>query len=201
MSRPVARFTSPSGAEGRAGAHLDALRACGAPAAAEPGLLAYLDLLAAWSPKVNLTGARTPEDRVLTLVAPVLPLVSLVPEGRVLDLGSGNGSPGLVLALLCPSLDVTLVEPRMRRVAFLREAARATHREDVKVFRGRHDEYPGPLARTVVVRALTLPLGDLAGLLEPGGRVLILGRPPAPAPGFTQEPAEAPDLHVYRRST
>jgi hypothetical protein len=89
----------------------------------------------------------------------------------------------------------------MRRVAFLREATRAAHREDVKVFRGRHDEYSGPLARTVVVRALTLPLQELSRLLEPGGLALILGRPPALAPGFTEEPGPARDLHVYRRST
>lgn len=163
--------------------------------------MAYLGLLAAWSPKVNLTGARTPEERVHTLVAPVLPLARLAPEGSVLDLGSGNGSPGLVLALLRPSLDVTLVEPRMRRVAFLREAARATDRPDVKVFRGRHDEYPGPPAEIVVIRALTLALGDLRGLIAPGGLVMILGRPPETAQGFTSLPCPVLDLHLYRCST
>lgn len=171
------------------------------PKAAEPGLRAYLDLLAAWSPRVNLTGARTPEERVATLVAPVLPLASLVPEGRVLDLGSGNGSPGLVLALLRPELVVTLVEPRMRRVAFLREAARAAGREDVTVFRGRHDEYPGPPAGTVLIRALSLPLSALAPLTDPGGLVVVVGRPPVEAPGFAEERSPAPDLHLYRRST
>jgi len=150
---------------------------------------------------VNLTGARTPEERVLTLVAPVLPLAPLVPAGSVLDLGSGNGSPGLVLALLRPSLDVTLVEPRMRRVAFLREAARATGRPDLKVFRGRHDEYPGPPVQTVVIRALTLALGDLRGLLVPGGLAMILGRPPKAAPGFSLEPSLVQDLHLFRCST
>ena len=178
-----------------------ALRALGVPEAAEPGLLAYLDLLAAWSSRVNLTGARTPEERVATLVAPVLPIALLAREGRVLDLGSGNGSPGLVLALVRPKLEVTLVEPRMRRVAFLREAARAAGREDVKIFRGRHDQYPGPPAGAVLVRALTLPLADLAPLTEPGGLVVVLGRPPAPAPGFSDEPSPARGLHCFRRST
>ena len=71
----------------------------------------------------------------------------------------------------------------------------------MKVFRGRHDEYPGPAARTVLVRALTLPLADLSGLTAPGGLVVILGRPAAPAPGFVKQPSPAPDLHLYRRST
>ena len=197
----MARSTSGLRDGGRGPAHLAALRACGAPPAAEAGLLAYLDLLAAWSPRVNLTGARTPEERVRTLVAPVLPLAPLVPVGSVLDLGSGNGSPGLVLALLRPTLEMTLVEPRLRRSTFLREALRATGLSAVKVFRGRHDEYPGPPARTVLVRALSLPLRELAGLTEPGGLVLILGRPPAPAPGFVEEPSPLADLHRYRRST
>lgn len=197
----MARSTNPSGPRDLGAAHRAALRALRVPEEAEAGLLAYLALLAAWSPRVNLTGARTPEDRVSTLVAPVLPLLALVPEGGVLDLGSGNGSPGLVLALLRPELKMTLVEPRLRRVAFLREAIRATGRDDVVVFRGRHDEYPGRPARTVLVRALTLALADLARLIEPGGRALILGRPLAPAPGFTEEPSPAPSLHLYRRST
>lgn len=197
----MARSTSRPGDLAPGPAHLAALGACGVPRLAQPGLLAYLELLAAWNARVNLTGARTPEERVRTLVAPVLPVASLVPEGSVLDLGSGNGSPGLVLALLRPTLEVTLVEPRMRRVAFLREAARATGRQDVRVFRGRHDEYPGPPARTVLVRALTLALPDLAELVQPGGLVMILGRPPAPAPGFAPEPSPARDLHCYRRST
>ena len=106
-----------------------------------------------------------------------------------------------MLALLRPQLQVTLVEPRLRRVAFLREATRATGREDVLVFRGRHDEYEGPAAGTVLVRALTLALGDLARLTLPGGLVLILGRPLAPAPGFAEEPSPAANLHLYRRST
>jgi 16S rRNA (guanine527-N7)-methyltransferase len=197
----VARSTSLPSDRSPGPAHRVALRACGVPPAAEAGLLAYLELLAAWSPRVNLTGARTPEERVVTLVAPVLPLRPLVAEGSVLDLGSGNGSPGLVLALLSPHLEMTLVEPRLRRVAFLREATRVTGRPDVQVFRGRHHEYPGPPARTVLVRALTLALADLAGLTGPGGLAIILGRPPAPAPEFAPEPSPTPGVHLYRRST
>jgi 16S rRNA (guanine527-N7)-methyltransferase len=134
-------------------------------------------------------------------VAPVLPLVPFVRPGPVLDLGSGNGSPGLVLALLRPDLEVTLVEPRLRRWAFLREATRVTGRSDVRVFRGRHLEWPGPPAETVLVRALALPLGELRALVRPAGRVLVLGRAPAPAPGFQAEPGPAPFVHVFERST
>lgn len=187
--------------ESRSGGHLEALRRLGVGAVAEKALLPYLDLLAAWSRRVNLTGARTAQERVLTLVGPVLGIVPLVPEGTVLDLGSGNGSPGLVLALLRPDLEVTLVEPRARRAAFLREAARATGRGDVEVFRGRHDAWPGPPARTVLLRALRLPLAEIAPLVAPGGAIIVLGRPLEPSPGFVAEPTPVSDRHLYRRST
>jgi 16S rRNA (guanine527-N7)-methyltransferase len=145
-------------------------------------LAAYLDTLAAWSRRVNLTGARTPEERVRLLVGDVLPAVAVPEPGTLLDVGSGNGSPGLVFALLRDDLDVTLLEPRARRWAFLREAARASGC-GVRVLRLRHDGYPGPPARTLTLRALALPLAELAGLVSPGGRIVVLGgRPEAGGP-------------------
>jgi 16S rRNA (guanine527-N7)-methyltransferase len=88
----------------------------------------YLDLVAAWNPRVNLTGARTAAERVAVLVGPVAPVAEALHPGLLLDVGSGNGSPGLVLALLRPDLPVTLLEPRQRRWAFLREAACSSRR-------------------------------------------------------------------------
>jgi 16S rRNA (guanine527-N7)-methyltransferase len=146
----------------------------------------YLDLLAAWSARVNLTAADTPEQRVDVLVAPALRAATLLGPGSLLDVGSGNGSPGLVLALLEPLRPATLLEPRARRWAFLREAARATGREDVQVLRQRHDAYPGPPAANVTLRGLRLPLAALEPLVAPGGRLLIFGPPPDPAGGWRQ---------------
>ncbi len=140
-------------------------------------LAAYLDTLAAWSQRVNLTGARTPAERVRLLVADVLAAAPLPAPGTLLDVGSGNGSPGLVFALLRDDLDVTLLEPRARRWAFLREAARAGGRT-VRVLRLRHDGYPGPPVRTLTVRAVALPLAELAGLVSPGGKVVVFGGRP-----------------------
>jgi 16S rRNA (guanine527-N7)-methyltransferase len=161
-------------------------------------LARYLDLLAAWSPRVNLTGARGPAERVRLLVEPVLAAAPLV-AGPLLDVGSGNGSPGLVLALLRPEVAVTLLEPRLKRWAFLREAARAAGRADVEVRRERHDQYPGEPAATVTVRALALPLEELRALVRPGGRLLVFGPGPSPGPGWTTEPPPAPGLHVLHR--
>jgi 16S rRNA (guanine527-N7)-methyltransferase len=147
---------------------------------------------------VNLTGARTPEERVRVLVAPVLPARSLPAPGRLLDVGSGNGSPGLVLALLRDDLEVTLLEPRQKRWAFLREAARRAGRA-VEVVRARHDAYPGPPAETVTVRALRLPLAVLRPLVAPGGRVVVFGETPPGEAGFRpEEPPPGLAAAVFR---
>jgi 16S rRNA (guanine527-N7)-methyltransferase len=182
------------------GEHRAALVHLGLAEAPVGRLVRYLDLLATWNSRVNLTGARTPDERVERLVAPVVHVAPALEAGRVVDVGSGNGSPGLVLALLRDDLEVCLLEPRQRRWAFLREAARAGGRPDVEVRRERHDGYGGPPAVTVTLRALALPLSALAPLVRPGGRVVVWGRTPETQAGFVEESAlAAPDRHVYRR--
>lgn len=184
---------------GGTGAHDPHLAALGLAPAEVAALARYLDLVAAWSARVNLTGARTPADRVAILIAPVVPAAPLLQSGLLLDIGSGNGSPGLVLAALRRDLSVVLLEPRQRRWAFLREAARTLGRADVDIRRIRHDGYEGAPAQTVSLRALSLPLGEIAPLTAVGGRVLAWGAPPAPDGSFTAEPSPRPDLHVRRR--
>jgi 16S rRNA (guanine527-N7)-methyltransferase len=164
-------------------------------------LAPFLALLDTWAGRANLTAA-PPADRVAVLVTPALALLPLLEPGPLLDVGSGNGSPGLVLALLRPDLPATLLEPRARRWAFLREAARAAGRSDIQVLRQRHDAYRGALAQSLTMRALRLPLAELAPLVRAGGRALVLGQPPAPAEAFRREqdvPGSAWPVHVFRR--
>jgi len=181
--------------------HRPALEALGLAGPTLARLEAYLDLLAAWSRRINLTGARTPEERVRTLVAGVLPAAALVEGGALLDIGSGNGSPGLVLGLLRDDQDVTLLEPRVRRWAFLREAVRVSGRERVTVLRLRHDSYRGAPAQTVTLRGLHLPLSELVPLVAPAGRVLLFGTAAAGVEPFSLEqnrPLPQGRLYVLR---
>jgi 16S rRNA (guanine527-N7)-methyltransferase len=174
----------------------------GLPDAVAAGLAAYLDTLAEWGRRVNLTAARTPAQRVELLVEKVLPCRHIPEPGTLLDVGSGNGSPGLVLALLRDDLEVTLLEPRSRRWAFLREAVRRCAMGRVRVLRVRHDTYPGGPARTVTLRALSLPLEQLAPLVAPEGQLLILGGRPRTAGPFEEAPpggARPGDVRVFRR--
>ncbi len=79
---------------------------------------------------------------------------------------------------------MTLLEPRARRWAFLREAARASGRAGIDVQRLRHDRYAGAPAETVTLRALALPLAELAGLVRPRGRLIVFGGRPQAGAGF-----------------
>jgi 16S rRNA (guanine527-N7)-methyltransferase len=136
----------------------------------------YLECLQRWSPKINLTGAETTEAVFNTLVLPVLGAQGLL-AGDVIDVGSGNGSPGLILAALRPDLSFTLLEPRSKRWAFLREAAREMGVHNVVALRDRSDAYRGPRATTVTIRAVGLVPESLQPLLVSGGCVLVFGGP------------------------
>lgn len=90
-------------------------------------LEAYAALLIRWSARINLVGRDTLADLWRRHMLDSAQLLPLIPEGAqgLIDLGSGAGFPGLVLAIL-GTRDVELVEADSRKAAFLREAARIT---------------------------------------------------------------------------
>jgi 16S rRNA (guanine527-N7)-methyltransferase len=165
--------------------HLAALERLGVPVDRQGPLTEYLRLVSAWNERTNLTGARNPEDRVRILIADPWRASGHVKAGRLIDVGSGNGSPGLILALLRPDLEVVLLEPRARRWAFLREAVRHLGvMARVGVERMRSSEFSGPAGNTVTLRAVGLRLEEVERLVLEGGEVLVFGGEPAPAVGF-----------------
>ena len=181
---------------GGSGEHGSLAGGLGLDPAAVARLTRYLDLLASWNERTNLTAARTPAARIDLLVRPVVALASRLSPGTLLDIGSGNGSPGLVLAAVRPDVQATLLEPRMRRWAFLREAARAMGLA-VDVRRQRHDQYGGPPAITVTIRALRLPPGEIVPLVAVGGRLIVWGLALPPHAGLTPEDGSLPGVHAY----
>lgn len=102
----------------------------------------------------------------------------LAPGARLCDIGSGAGLPGLVLAVARPDLDVVLLEPLLRRYAFLTETVGALPLANVTVIRARAEEMHGRLHTPVVTARAVATLGRLAEwalpLLEPGGELLAL---------------------------
>lgn len=102
-----------------------------------------------------------------------------IPDGAsVADIGSGAGLPGLVLAIRRPDLQVTLVEPLLRRTTFLDEVVADLALDRVEVVRGRAEELHGDRVFDVVTSRAVAPLEKLLGwclpLCGPAGVVLAM---------------------------
>ena len=147
------------------GDHLEQARAFTADLAQhgeERGLIGPLELERLWSRHVVNS----------VLVAPLLV------SGRVGDVGSGAGLPGLVLAIARPDAHLVLIEPMERRTDWLSEEAERLGLTNVTVLRGRaEDVTPDPLLDQVTARAVSalsklVPL--CAPLLRPGGELIFL---------------------------
>ena len=128
-----------------------------------PRLCQYLDLLVAWNSRLDLTAARSEDELVDVVLADALVLASaapaqLAPEqgGRWVDVGSGAGAPALVLALLRPDIELTLIEPKSKRVAFLRTCVGALGLSNAAVQRCRAEQLE-PKGFDVALSRATLP--------------------------------------------
>lgn len=151
----------------------------------------YAELLAGSGVERGLIGpretARLWERHLVNCAA----AAELVPAPcSVIDLGSGAGLPGVVLAMLLPGSPIVLLEPMARRAAFLEECVRELELGNVVVRRGRAEELAGQLVADVVTARAVAPLRRLAelalGLVRPGGLVLAIK-----GAGAAQELAQA----------
>ncbi|MDL4773470.1 16S rRNA (guanine(527)-N(7))-methyltransferase RsmG [Actinomadura xylanilytica] len=102
-----------------------------------------------------------------------------IPEGAtVVDIGSGAGLPGIVLAIVRPDLSITLLEPLLRRTTFLNECVGMLELPNVEVRRARAEEAAKDLSVDVATARAVAPLERLAKwalpLLRPGGELLAL---------------------------
>jgi 16S rRNA (guanine527-N7)-methyltransferase len=88
-------------------------------------LVTYYELLQRWNRKINLTSLADPDEAIdRLLLEPVAASRTLLPTPRLIDLGSGGGSPAIPLALALSAALLVMVESRSRKAAFLREAIR-----------------------------------------------------------------------------
>ena len=139
----------------------------------------YAELLAGPGVERGLIGpretARLWERHLMNCAA----VAELVPHPcSVIDLGSGAGLPGIVLAMLLPDCELVLLEPMARRFVFLEECVRALGLRNAVVHRGRAEDVAGRLVADVVTARAVAPLERLAGLAlgltVPGGLVLAM---------------------------
>jgi 16S rRNA (guanine527-N7)-methyltransferase len=162
---------------------------------------AYYGLLSRWNQKINLTSLVDADEAIDRLILePLLAARYLPPAAsRLMDVGSGGGSPAIPLILVAPRLDLTMVEAKARKSAFLREAIRHVGLKNARVETARAEEL---LTRADLheafdvlsmraVRVETRVLHTLQAFLRTGGHMLLFRGPSGPsAPTIVVPPLE-----------
>lgn len=152
----------------------------------------YLELLIKWQKTQRLIGSGDPGWIVENLFLDSLLFLKVLPKTArsLVDIGSGAGIPGIPIKIVEPSLAVTLVESRQRRVSFLRAVVRELGLRGVEVVGERLESLVDTLRGRFDVATMRCS-GDPASIaplalemVKPGGTVVAAGSPD-PAPGAT----------------
>lgn len=177
-------------------------------------LLAYQDLIAKWNQVYNLTAVRDPQEmlthHLLDSLAVVRPLRQhLAGRATLLDVGSGAGLPGVVLAIACPDLMVTCVDTVAKKAAFIQQVAVTLGLPHLKGLHARVEALPGPYDIISSRAFSSLPdfvKGSRQALAPQGVWMAMKGkRPqeelavlPVDVDVFHVEPLTVPDLSAER---
>ncbi len=161
-------------------------------------LLSYIELLQRWNARLNLTGLDAGDDGLDRLIVEPLAAARHVALAapRVIDIGSGGGSPAIPLRLALGGGSLLMVEARARKAAFLREAVRHLGLADTAVETRRFEPLAGSaplqgafdLVTLRAVRVDTAALRRLQAFLREGGDLFLFAgarteeEPPAPPP-------------------
>ena len=126
----------------------------------------YINILLLWNEKINLTAIRDPMDILYRHFCESMYAATTVPieNGRLADVGSGGGFPGLPLKILSPNLRVFLVESNLKKATFLAEVVRELELTDTQVFVRRYEELGEEIAPLDYV--CSRALGEFPSFLE-----------------------------------
>jgi 16S rRNA (guanine527-N7)-methyltransferase len=177
---------------------------CSLSDAQAQALLRYLDLLVRWNAVYNLTAVRDPAQilthHLLDCLAVVEPLRRRLRDrpARLLDVGSGAGLPGIVLAAAVSAIDVTCIDAVAKKASFMRQAAGELQLPNLEVRHGRVEALDAGPFDMVASRAFA-SLNDLVRMtrrcLAPGGMWLAM-KGKVPAEEIAGLPADVRMFHV-----
>lgn len=143
----------------------------------------YLDLLVKWNKKINLTSEKTSQEILKRHVFDSLQFKrAIMPNDRVIDIGSGGGFPGIPLKIMYPNLNTTIVESQRKRCSFLDAVVHQLDLKKIMVINERAEKvFPVPVADAVLLRAVSdinSCLKLAARFLQKDGKV-VLKKPPS----------------------
>jgi 16S rRNA (guanine527-N7)-methyltransferase len=126
----------------------------------------YIRILLVWNEKVNLTSIRDPLEILYRHFCESMYAAATVPieNGRLADVGSGGGFPGLPIKIMCPNLRVFLVESNLKKATFLAEVIRELGLTDAQVLVRRYEELGEEIAPLDFV--CSRALGEFPSFLE-----------------------------------
>jgi 16S rRNA (guanine527-N7)-methyltransferase len=164
-------------------------------------LSAYYELLSKWNRKINLTSLENPDEAIdRLLLEPIAAARHFRTQApRLMDVGSGGGSPAIPMKLAAPQATLRMVEVKARKSAFLREAIRQLDLRDTDVETSRYEEL---LTRPELhesfdvlslraVRVEPRVLVTLQAFVQPGGTIFLFRGPSGPdAPATFVPPLE-----------
>ncbi len=160
----------------------DELRTYGVSATADicSAIRTYISLLLHWNRTISLTTVTDPLEILRFHFGESMFALSSIASrnGRLADVGSGAGFPGIPLKLALPALAVVLIESNAKKAAFLAEAIRELGLDGAEVHRGRFEDFGavGPGFNFVVARAISKHEGIIKwarGTIRSGGKLIL----------------------------
>jgi len=170
----------------------------------------YMVLLAHWNSTFNLTALRDPRDMLshhlmdcLTVLAPLRAhhdgagLFARSNAPKVLDVGSGGGLPGVVLAICCPAIQVTCVDTVGKKAAFIRQVAAELRLPNLRAEHARVEQLKGQFD-VITSRAFAslIDFVTLTQALLPADGVWMAMKGKAPTEELAELPADVDVFHV-----
>jgi 16S rRNA (guanine527-N7)-methyltransferase len=115
----------------------------------------FTELLQKWNKIHNLTGAKTVQDIYPNIIDALYPCTFVEKPNSILDVGTGAGFPGMMLAIVYPNVHTVLCEPRNKRASFLKYVAMELELLNVKVVKKRVENYNSDAFGLISSRAVT----------------------------------------------
>ena len=145
---------------------------------ARSSLLEYCELLIKWNKTFNLTSVDDPEQMISLHLLDSLAVLPFLPAGRVLDVGTGAGLPGIPLAIARPEQKFVLLDSNGKKTRFLVQASGQLGLENVEVVNQRVEQYQAHELFDVIISRAFSSLGQFLSacnhLLSPGGQFLAM---------------------------
>jgi 16S rRNA (guanine527-N7)-methyltransferase len=122
---------------------------------AQQQLLAYVQLLNKWNKVYNLTAVRDPQEMITLHLLDSLSVLPYVNRNTLLDVGSGGGLPGIVMAICRPDLQVTTIDTVQKKAIFMRQVKGELGLSNLQVVHARVEQYQAEPFDQIISRAFS----------------------------------------------